>query len=137
MNNTVKELNNDIRELYIKYVQAANAHDFDAIARLINEDVIVNGINKKRIDVISEFEGLISAFPDLTWKIEHLVIEEDRIAARLIDRGTPSENSFFGNNPTKKTVEFLEFASYKVKNGLFVEMWYLIDVSAVKQQLSN
>lgn len=137
MNNTVKELNNDIRELYVKYVQAANAHDFDAIASFINEDVIVNGINKKRFDVISEFKGLIAAFPDLTWKIEQLVVEKDRIAARLIDRGTPSENSFFGNNLTKKTVDFLEFASYKVKKGLFVEMWYLIDVSAIKQQLTN
>lgn len=137
MNNTVKELNNDIRELYVKYVQAANAHDFDAIASFINEDVIVNGINKKHFDVISEFKGLIAAFPDLTWKIEQLVVEKDRIAARLIDRGTPSENSFFGNNLTKKTVDFLEFASYKVKKGLFVEMWYLIDVSAIKQQLTN
>jgi predicted ester cyclase len=126
-----------LHDFYRSYIAAANARDFDAIATIVAENVTLNGVAVKREDIITEFKKLVEAVPDLTWNIEHLVAEEDRIAARLQDTGTPKATTFFGQNPHGKSIKFTEYGSYKVRNGLFVEMSYLIDVPSISQQLKK
>lgn len=132
-----KSKNKTLHDFYRNYIAAANARDFPAISNVVAETVTLNGAAVKREDIIAEFKGLINAVPDFTWHIEDLVVEEDRIAARLRDTGTPDATTFFGQNPNGKSVAFAEFGSYKVRDGLFVEMSYLIDVRAIGQQLKN
>lgn len=132
-----KSKNKTLHDFYRNYIAAANARDFDAIANVVTENVTLNGAAVKREDIIAEFKGLVNAVPDFTWHIEDLVVEEDRIAARLRDTGTPEATTFFGQNPNGKSVTFTEFGSYKVRDGLFVEMSYLIDVTAISQQLKK
>ncbi len=124
-----------LREFYHSYIAAANARDFDAIANVVAEDVMLNGKMVKRADIIAQFKILIKAIPDFKWNLQQLVVDGEDIAARLRDSGTPEANTFFGDNPKGKTVEFTEFGSYKVRDGLFVEMWFLIDVTAIAEQL--
>jgi predicted ester cyclase len=126
-----------LHDFYRNYIAAANARDFAAIANVVAENVTLNGVAVKREDIIAEFEKLVDAVPDFTWHIEDLVVEEDRIAARLRDTGTPKAKTFFGQNPTRKSVTFTEYGSYTVRDGLFVEMSYLIDVTAISQQLKK
>jgi len=127
---------NELRDFYHNYVAAANSRDFDAISKMVNENVIINGKPQNRDGVIAGFKALVGAVPDMTWKIEDLVINGNQIAARLLDTGTPRETTFFGSNPKGLVVEFSEFGSYKVLDGSFVEMWYLIDVAGISQQIS-
>jgi predicted ester cyclase len=129
--------NRTLHDFYRNYIAAANARDFAAIANVVAEDVKLNGTPVKREDIIAEFKGLISAVPNFTWDIKDLVIEEDRIAARLQNTGTPNAETFFGQNSNAKSVTFTEFGSYKVRDGLFVEMNYLIDVPSISQQLKK
>lgn len=125
-----------MRDFYHRYVAAANARDFDAIAELIHDDVTINGAAYKRADVLTSLQGLTDAVPDMAWHIEDLVIEGDRIGARLRDTGRPAKQ-FFGLEPTGASVEYTEFASYKVRDGRFAEMWFLMDVPTVAEQLSK
>lgn len=90
----------------------------------------------KKEEVLRGLKWLIDAVPDYVWHIEDLFVNEDRIAARLRDVGTPVRE-FFGNQPTGKTIEFIEFASYRVKENKFVEMWYLIDTTKISEQLKG
>ncbi|MBD0297865.1 MAG: ester cyclase [Flavisolibacter sp.] len=129
--------NKSLHDFYRNYIAAANARDFAAIANVVAENVTLNGVPVKREDIIAEFKGLVNAVPDFTWHIEDLVVEEDRIAARLRDTGTPEATTFFGQNPNGKSVTFSEFGSYKIRDGLFVEMSYLIDVPSISQQLKK
>jgi predicted ester cyclase len=126
----------ELRNFYHNYVAAANSRDFEAISKMVNENVIVNEQPQNRDGVIAGFKALVEAVPDMTWHIEDLVIEADRIAARLRDTGTPGETTFFGSNPKGIAVEFPEFGSYKIADGRFVEMSYLIDVAGISQQIS-
>ena len=126
-----------LREFYHSYIAAANSRDFDAIANVVAEDVMLNGKMVKRADIIAQFKILIKAIPDFKWNLQQLVVEGEHIAARLRDSGTPEANTFFGENPIGHIVEFTEFGSYKVRNGLFVEMWFLIDVTAIAEQLKK
>jgi predicted ester cyclase len=127
----------DLHTFYRNYISAANSRNYDAIFNIVAEKVILNGVAARRDDIISSFKGLVDAVPDFTWHIEDLVVEGDRIAARLTDTGTPNPTTFFGQNPGAKSVEFSEYGSYKVVDGLFVEMWYLIDVPSITQQLED
>jgi predicted ester cyclase len=132
-----KSKNKTLHDFYRNYIAAANARDFDAIANVVAENVTLNGAAVKREDIIAEFKGLVNAVPNFTWHIEDLVVEEDWIAARLRNTGTPEATTFFGQNPNGKSVTFTEFGSYKVRDGLFVEMSYLIDVPSISQQLKK
>lgn len=133
----VIESEKNLREFYHSYIAAANSRDFDAIANVVAEDVMLNGKMVKRADIIAQFKILIKAIPDFKWNLKQLVVDGENIAARLLDSGTPEANTFLGDNRKRNTVEFTEFGSYKVRNGLFVEMWFLIDVTAIAEQLKN
>ncbi|MNL72803.1 SnoaL-like polyketide cyclase [compost metagenome] len=61
-------------------------------------------------------------------------MEDDRIAARLQDTGTPAK-PFLGHAPTGVSLNVMEYGSYRVRDGYFVDMWFLIDAAAVGDQL--
>lgn len=128
--------NDKLKELYQHYVKAANAREFDVIAELIHEQVTLNGVLHKREDVLFSLKAITDAIPDLVWHIEDLLTTEERIAARLRDTGTPTSR-WFELEPTGAAIEFTEFAHYKVRDGRFAEMWFLMDVAAVAKQLGD
>lgn len=126
----------ELREFYERYVAAANARDFETIAGLIHDDVMVNGVARKRDDVLASLASFTEIVPDFTWHIEDLAIAKDRISARLRDTGTPT-TAWLGVAPTDTAIEFTELASYRVRQGRFSEMWFLMDTETAKQQLSR
>lgn len=126
-----------MRNFYTSYIEAANNRDFEAIAGMVSEDVLINGKKTKREESIAGFKSVINDIPNHKWNIEDLFINGDRIAVRLRNTGTPKETTVFGKNPNGKSIEFTEFASYKILDGKFVEMWYLVDVEKISEQLKN
>lgn len=125
------------REFYHKYIEAANNRDFAIIESMLNDEVMINGRKCKKEESIAGFKWVINNFPNHRWHIEDLFIDGDRIAVRLRNTGTPKGTSFYGQNPKGASVEFTEFASYKVHDGKFVEMWYLVDAASVIEQLKK
>jgi predicted ester cyclase len=74
--------------------------------------------------------------PDFRWTVQDLFTENNRIAARLHDTGTPVK-SFLGHEPTGATINIMEYGSYRVENGVFVDMWFLIDAATAGEQLRS
>jgi predicted ester cyclase len=126
----------ELRALYRRYVTAANARDFEAIANLIHDDVTINGVLHKREDVLASLASFADIIPDFTWTIEDLLVEDDRIAARLRDTGTPAK-PWLGMEPTGAAIEITEFANYTVRHGRFAEMRFLMDTATATQQLNR
>ena len=124
----------DLRDLYLRYVAAANARDYEAIAGMIHDDVTVNGVKSRRDDVLASLAGFADAIPDFTWNLEDLIIVDNRIAARLRDTGTPAKQ-WLGIEPTQTQIEITEMSSYRVRDGRFAEMWFLMDLASAAQQL--
>ena len=125
----------ELRDFYLRYVALANDRQFERMADFAHEEVVVNGTRVRMSDMVAEFHRHVEAVPDLHWQIEDLVVEGDRIAARLTDTGTPVRE-WNGLAPTGATVTFTETAFYTVRDGRFAVMQYLMDTDAVRRQLA-
>ncbi|MBS7564749.1 ester cyclase [Mucilaginibacter sp. Bleaf8] len=127
---------NDLSAFYQRYIAALNERNFDLVATLVSDEVKINGQSSKPADVLAGLQWLTDIVPDYIWQIEDLFVDGERIAARLQDRGTPAK-TFFGAEPTGSSIAFTEFASYRVQNSLFTEMWYLLDTASIVEQLKK
>jgi predicted ester cyclase len=124
----------DIRDLFDRYIAALNAHEMDRMTEFIHDDVVQNLKLITRADVISDLKGHVDAVPDFRWRVRDVVVERDTVAARLFNIGTPAK-SWLGIEPTGRTVETLEFAFHKARDGKFYEMNYAMDVVGLRKQL--
>lgn len=137
LNNEPVTVSNDtVRDFYHRYVAAANARDFDTIDTLMHDSILLNGQPVQKEEALAAFKWLTDTVPDYVWHIEDLFVDGNRIAARLRDTGTPAK-TFFGAEPTGASIDFTEFASYKLRDGLFSEMWYLLDTAKITEQLNK
>lgn len=124
----------DLKELYGLYIAALNAREFHIVEKLVADDVHLNGSPAKRKDVIESLEGIVDAVPDFVWTVQDLLTEDERIAARLHDTGTPVK-PFLGHEPTGASFGVMEYGSYRVRDGYFVDMWFLVDTLAAGEQI--
>jgi len=75
-----------------------------------------------------------SGFPDIQWTLEELIVEDDKVAARFMMRGT-HKGSFFGVPPTGKPIAIRAMNFYRLSNGQFVEEYGMPDMMGLMQQL--
>ncbi len=75
-----------------------------------------------------------SAFPDIHPTVEDAVAEGDRVAVRIVTRGT-HQNAFLGIPPSGKAVEWGEMHIYRVVGGKIVEHWGEADQLGLLQQI--
>ena len=124
-----------LKDWYLRYVAALNAHEFDGMDEFIADDVVLNGEPGVRDDVIAVQKHDIDAVPDLHWEVEELLFDRDRIAVRAVNTGTPVKE-WLGVPPSGASFEIVEYAIYKVENGRFVQMTALHDSSDLLRQLA-
>jgi predicted ester cyclase len=74
------------------------------------------------------------AFPDRVDVIENVVAEDDRVGLLFRVTATHSGN-FFGIAPTGKKIDVYEIAMLRIVNGLIVHGWFMMDETALLQQL--
>lgn len=127
---------NDLRQFFMKYIEVLNAHEMDRMDEFVHERVMQNMQPVTREYVIKELYGHVEAVPDFKWRVKDLVVEGDTVAARLFNIGTPAKE-WLGIAPSGRTVETLEFAFHKVRDGRFYEMNYAMDVMGLKRQLTK
>jgi steroid delta-isomerase-like uncharacterized protein len=77
---------------------------------------------------------VLSAFPDIHPTVEDAVAEANRVAVRIVARGT-HQQAFMGIPPSGKAVEWREMHIYRVVGGKIVEHWGEIDQLALLQQI--
>lgn len=65
---------------------------------------------------------VVAAFPDYRWILQHTVVEDDWLAARLIGGGTHS-GPFRGVPPTGKTIRTQEMVMYRFAKNKIAECW--------------
>ncbi|MFD0743095.1 ester cyclase [Phytohabitans flavus] len=78
----------EVREVFERYIDALNAHDFDRMTEFVHDELIENGKPVTRDDIIAELKAHGDAVPDFTWRVQDVAIDGDRVAARLFNKGT-------------------------------------------------
>jgi steroid delta-isomerase-like uncharacterized protein len=126
----------DNKALYRRYNARCNAHDFESLGEFVAKDVVVNGEIQGLAGYQEGLAAVASAFPDYRWQIDHLIAEDDWLAAHFSDSGT-HRGTFLGVPPTGKAIETQEFAFYRLEGGKIVEVWVTADDLATLRQLQS
>ena len=126
----------DLRTFYLRYLAALNAHQFDGMDAFINDRTTLNGEPATRDDLLAVQRQDVDAVPDLHWELQELLFDGDRLAARLVNTGTPVK-PWLGVAPTGASFEITEYAIYQVRDGRFVHMTALHDAGELRRQLTG
>src|SRR5215210_1314250 len=102
--------------------------EFDRAEEIVDPDAPDNELlphdpPAKLIDTFKEtFSEARESFPDLSITVEDVMAEGDRVAARVVMRGT-HRGEFQGIAPTGKRVEVKGIDMFRISEGKIVEHW--------------
>lgn len=125
----------DLRDWYMRYAEALNAHEFDRMDEFINDEVLLSGRPGTRDDVVTVLKGIVDAVPDIRWEVDELLFDRDGIAVRAINTGTPVKE-WLGVPASGASFKIIEYAIYRVRDGRFVQMSNLHDSAEMLRQLT-
>lgn len=77
-----------------------------------------------------------AAFPDLLVEIEDQVAEGDRVAARVMHRGS-HRGDFLGIAPTGRAVAYEGTVIFRIADGRIAERWGTVDLYGLLAQLTD
>jgi predicted ester cyclase len=124
-----------VRARYLEYIAILNERRFDDLTEHVEPRLTYNGESLTREEYQDLLRGDVRAIPDLFFDVHDLVVEEQRIAARIVFRCTP-EREFLGLAPTGRRIEFAEHVFYRLREGRIAEVRSLIDRDRVREQLT-
>ncbi len=108
------------------------------IDEMITPDVIFHGWSGSDYglkDYKQKCNELFTAFPDIHWTIDDMLVEGDKVAVRYTMTGT-NKGEFMGSQPTNKKVTIWGIDIHRVSDGKIVECWSRIDSPGLMKQLS-
>lgn len=113
------------------YYELWNPWRFELADRFVAVDVKFHGsvgLSVEGLDGFRDYMRLIqAAFPDFHNTIEEMVVEGERVAARLTYRGT-HQGTIFGVKPTGRAIEYEGLAMFRIRHGLVAEGYVLGNV---------
>jgi len=125
----------EYRELYASYLQHCNAHNFEAMRSFYSSPTVrINDEPWTPEKVTEQFAPLVSAFPDWHWEMRNLAVDGDFLALHFKVSGT-HRGAFQGVEATGRSVNVSQFTLYHVVDGKFAEVWDLVDMKAILEQI--
>ena len=123
------------KNVVLKYVEAFNRADYDALRQLFTEDALVYGVlGWGGIDKVMDIWREIKEAFAIQLNVEALVAEGDTVAARYTERGT-SVGEFRGQAPTGKSYEVVAMDWFVIKDGRIHRRWGARDSAAQFRQM--
>ena len=105
----------DLVALYRRYLPLCNERRFEELRDLVSDEVSGSGSVDGASAYIDRVRDVFTAFPDYGWELQHLVVEGETVAARLIGQGTHTGS--FGDIDTQ------ELVMYRFADGRIVGCW--------------
>ena len=117
------------------YLRCCNARRFGELDRFVHGHILFNGQPTTLTDYAAAIRANTDAVPDFLWEVEDLLVEGDFVAVRLSDTGTPRA-TWLGMTAIGRSFRVQEMAFYHFRNGKVAAMWFLLDITALQQQLA-
>lgn len=124
----------ELADVYRDYIACLNKQDWPNLGKFVHEDVHYNGERVGLSGYRQMLEGDFRAIPDLYFDIQLLISEPPRVASRLRFDCTP-RGTLFGLPVNGRKVQFAENVFYEFLNGRIVNVWSIIDKTAIESQL--
>jgi steroid delta-isomerase-like uncharacterized protein len=118
--------------------ELASQHNPDALEEVFAADLVwhepdreVHGLEEAK----QYYSTYLSAFPDLSFTVEDVLADGDKVVSRWTGRGThQGEIEEFGP-PTGKQIEIKGITIHRFEEGKIVEEWERYDILGLLQQL--
>jgi predicted ester cyclase len=120
---------------YRRYISCLNNRRLDELDEFLHEELTYNGEPETRADYRARIAGDVAAIPDLYFDVHLIVVGGDQIACRLFYNCTP-QSEWLGLQPNGKSISFAEQVFYKFRDGKIYEVWSLLDVASIAEQLA-
>ena len=120
---------------YRRYISYLNNRRLDELDEFLYEELTYNGEPETRADYRARIAGDVAAIPDLYFDVRLIVVGDDQIACRLFYNCTP-QSEWLGLQPNGKSISFAEHVFYKFRDGKIYEVWSLLDVPSIAEQLA-
>ena len=123
------------REVVRAYVDAFNRGDIEAMRPLFTDEALIYGVlGWGAIDEVIPIWREIKAAFDIQLQIESLIVEDDIVAVRYVERGT-SVGSFRGGPVTGKSFEVVAMEWFEIKGEKIHRRWGARDNAAQMRQM--
>lgn len=120
------------------YDEAFNANDLSVISQMFADDYVDHSASPGQdpgvAGVGQYITSLHQAMPDAYIRIEDLISENERVAARLILAGT-HRGRLYGIEPTGRQVRIPALDIWRIEGGKIVEHWGVQDDLSLMEQL--
>ena len=123
-------------DFYRAYIEALNERRWDALAHYVCDPVSYDG---ERIGLAAYKANLVEncrIIPDLFFRVEILVTDATRVAARLLFDCSPT-GEFMGLAIDGRRVIFSENVFYEIEGGKIARVWSVIDKAAIEAQIGR
>jgi len=124
--------------LFTKREAAWRARDAGALAADHAADGVVvsptGGVLEGRAEIERIYRVWFTAFPDLSFTTEDLIIEDDRVALLCRVTGTHS-GEFFGTPATGRHIDVAGALIYRLENGAIVHERRILDFTGLLVQV--
>jgi steroid delta-isomerase-like uncharacterized protein len=122
-----------------RFYELISAGDLDGFGALLADDFVEHeetpGLTPTKDGVVQFFQMYLAAFPDLRMEPQDVLVDGDKVVARVRAIGT-HEGEFMGMAPTGKRVEVQLIDIIRLSDdGLAHEHWGVVDMLAMLQQL--
>uniref|UniRef100_A0A5Q5CKT1 Activator of Hsp90 ATPase homologue 1/2-like C-terminal domain-containing protein n=1 Tax=Mycobacterium sp. (strain JLS) TaxID=164757 RepID=A0A5Q5CKT1_MYCSJ len=126
----------DLRDVYRAYLACLNERRWDDLRQFVADDVSYNGELVGLSGYRSMLEADTRAIPDLRYVPEILLADARIVACRLFFECTPQQE-FLGFEPTGARIAFAEHVFYRFTDRRIADVWSLIDIENVREQVSR
>lgn len=127
-------MSDDLAGLYRAYIACLNRQDWQNLADFVGDGVRYNGRTLGLAGYRRMLEQNFDDIPDLQFKVDMLLCDGDRVAARLAFDCTP-RGRFLGIDIDGRRVSFAEHVFYAFERGRIAQVWSVIDKAAIEAQL--
>lgn len=124
----------NLADFYRDYIACLNRRDWPALGQFVHDEVAHNARPLGLAGYRAMLEQDVREIPDLQFRIEMLISDPPRIAARLKFDCAPG-GIFFGLPVNGKRVSFHENVFYEFREGKIRQVWSVIDKAAIEVQL--
>lgn len=126
------------KELVSKFIELLTSYQTEKFGDVISESYIQHNpmVKQGLVGLIEATKWIKSVFPDASTTIDDIVVEGDKVVARVTWTST-HKGDFFGIPATNKKVTWTSTEWYRIENGKLAEHWDVVDWTSLMQQLQS
>ena len=125
----------ELETIYRSYLACCNERKFTDLGDFVHNALQHNGATISLDHFTGRLRSVIEAVPDFRWELQDLVVDDRKVAVRIMSSGTPRAE-WMGMAPNGKSVKAAEYAFYHFREGKIAKIWFLFDILSIRSQLS-